>query len=126
MRKSLAVLTLAASMPTFVFAGDHVVTPQAADARLVEAAASRGADLAVLGRTLATPQAERVARLLGTDVATVRASLASLSDQEAHDLAVRAAALESDPVAGLSSDVNTLLIVFLIVAIVIIVLKAVD
>jgi len=126
MRKSLAVLTLAASLPGFVLAGDHVVTRQAADARLVEAAASRSADLATLGRTLATPEAERVTRVLGTDVATVRASLASLDDREAHDLALRASALQSDPVSGLSSDVNTLLIIFLIVAIVIIVLKAVD
>jgi len=125
MRKSLAILTLAASLPGFVFAGDHVVTRQAADARLVEAAVSRSADIATLSRTLATPQAERVTRLLGTDVVTVRGSLASLSDQEAHELAVRAAALQSDPVSGLSSDVNTLLIIFLIVAIVIIVLKAV-
>jgi len=126
MRKSLAILTLAASLPSLVFAGDHVVTRQAADARLAEAAASRSADIATLGRTLATPQAERVARLLGTDAATVRGALASLDDQEAHDLALRAAALQADPVAGLSSDVNTLLIIFLIVAIVIVVIQAVD
>jgi hypothetical protein len=52
--------------------------------------------------------------------------LAALSDTELRDLAARAQALEQDPVAGLSSDVNQLLIIFLIVAIVILVLQAVD
>ena len=37
-----------------------------------------------------------------------------------------AEALQSDPVAGLDDDIKTLLIIFLIVAIVILVLQAVD
>jgi hypothetical protein len=56
----------------------------------------------------------------------VSRALATLSDAELRDLAVRARALEQDPAAGLSSDVNQLLIIFLIVAIVILVLQAVD
>ena len=126
MRKCVALLVLAVSLPAFALAGDHVVTSQALDARLAGAAAQRAADLASLDRTLATPRAQRAATLLGADPAALRASLAALSDQEAHDLALRAAALRQDPAAGLSSDVNTLLVVFLIVAIVILVIKAVD
>jgi hypothetical protein len=126
MRKSLALLTLVASMPGLVFAGDHVVTRQSVDSRLSEAAASRLADLATVGRTLDSPAARAAARQLGSDAGVLKASMASLSDRELRDLAVRAQALQSDPAAGLSSDVNTLLIVFLIVAIVIIVIKAVD
>jgi hypothetical protein len=125
MRKRVALLTLAVSLPGLAFAGDHVVTREAVDARLGAAAASRAADLATLHRFLATPQAERAARLAGTEAGRLGASLAALSDSEARELAERAAALQSDPGAGLSSDVNTLLIVFLIVAIVILVLKAV-
>jgi hypothetical protein len=126
MRKSLALLTLVASMPALVFAGDHVVTRQGVDSRLSEAATSRVADLATVARTLDTPAARAAARQLGSDAGVLKASMASLSDRELRDLAVRAQALQSDPAAGLSSDVNTLLIVFLIVAIVIIVIKAVD
>jgi hypothetical protein len=125
MRKCVALLVLAVSLPGFALAGDHVVTRRALETRLAEAASRRDSDLAVLGRTLATPQAQRAAALLGADPARLQASLAALSDQEAHDLALRAAALQQDPAAGLSADVNTLLIVFLIVAIVILVLKAV-
>jgi hypothetical protein len=39
---------------------------------------------------------------------------------------VRAQALNADPVAGLDQDIRTLLVIFLIVAIVILVLQAVD
>jgi hypothetical protein len=126
MRKCLALLTLVASMPGLVVAGDHVVTRERVDARLDAAAASRAADLTTLRQLLATPEAGRAARLAGSDTGSLQAALSTLSDGEARELAERAAALRSDPVAGLSSDVNTLLIVFLVVAIVILVIQAVD
>jgi hypothetical protein len=56
----------------------------------------------------------------------LQSGLAALSSTELRQLAERAAALRGDPAAGLSSDVNTLLIIFLVVAIVILVLQAVD
>jgi hypothetical protein len=126
MRKWVALLTLAVSLPGLAFAGDHVASRAAMDARLDAAAAARAADLSTLDQLLATPQAERAAKLAGSDASRLRASLATLSDSEARELAQRAQALQTDPAAGLSGDVNTLLIIFLIVAIVILVIQAVD
>ena len=56
----------------------------------------------------------------------MRAAAATLSDAELAELAARAAALQSDPIAALDSDIVMLLKIFLIVAIVILVLQAVD
>lgn len=109
-----------------VAAADHLMTQAQAEARLEAAAAERAADLATLGRLLASPAAERGVGALGQEPRSLRLALATLSDAELDDLASRAEALESDPVAGLSGDVNQLLIIFLIVAIVILVLQAVN
>ena len=62
---------------------------------------------------------------VGVDIAAVRATVPSLSDAELADLSARAAALEADPVAGLDHDIKLLLEIFLIVAIVILVLRAI-
>ena len=107
-------------------AQDHLVTARAADERLQAAAVGRQADLRALDAVLATPQAARAIESLGQDPGRLRQGLPALSDDELRDLAVRAEALRADPAAGLSGDVNQLLIIFLIVAIVILVLKAVD
>ncbi|MFI5183670.1 MAG: hypothetical protein ACHQNV_04670 [Vicinamibacteria bacterium] len=106
-------------------AGDHLVPAEAAGAALRGAAAARQADLAALDRFLSTPEATRVASSLGVDPRQLRGASATLSDGELGDLATRAAALETDPAAGLSHDVDELLVIFLIVAIVILVIKAV-
>ena len=119
----LAALPLAGA-PTD--AAEHLVWAEARDARLVRAAAEREANLSRLDGLLQSPAAARAASLLGTDRNRIRAALPALSDAEARDLAARAAALTADPTAGLRGDVNDLLIVFLIVAIVVLVLKAVD
>lgn len=119
----LAVATCAA-LPAL--AADHLVTPGQSDARLLAAAAARQADLQSVERFLASPAAERGVRALGQSPGRISHALQALSDAELRDLAARADALDRDPVAGLSSDVNQLLIIFLIVAIVILVLQAVD
>ena len=62
---------------------------------------------------------------MGVDLPTLKGAAASLSGDELRDLAARASALGTDPAAGLSRDVDQLLVVFLIVAIVILVIKAV-
>jgi hypothetical protein len=128
MRKTLTMLSLALAS---VFAGqamadDHVVSPAAAAQRLQEASAAREQGLATLDRALANPEVARAAATVGADTAALRAALPTLSDAEIADLAQRAASLDTDPVAGLDSDIRTLLIIFLIVAIVILVLQAVD
>ncbi len=119
------------AMALLLFAGsasaqDHLVTSRAADQRLQEAMAGRQADLRALDAVLASPRATRTLEALGQDAARLRDGMAVLSDGELRDLATRAQALQDDPAAGLSGDVNQLLIIFLIVAIIILVLQAVD
>jgi hypothetical protein len=119
-----AALLVAWAVPAAV--ADHVVTPAAVDRVLAGASAQRDRDLAGLDRVLASSAGRRAMQITGTEAATVRGGLATLTDAELRDLAIRAAALEADPVAGLSGDVNQLLVIFLIIAIVVLVLQAVD
>ena len=106
-------------------ADDHLVPVETAGADLRAAAASRQADRASVDRFLSTAEAGRAASSLGIDLRGLRSASSTLSDADLRDLAARASALGTDPVAGLSHDVDQLLVVFLIVAIVILVIKAV-
>jgi len=129
MRKSLAVLAVLVAVLAAgaVSAADHLVTAQAAQARLSEAEAARQHDLAVIGGALATPEAAAAARAVGANLEDLRGATAALSDADLRDLARRSAALQADPVAGVSdNDIRWMLYIFLIVAIVILVIKAVD
>ena len=125
-------LTATALIAALVFAAgtaradDHLASQAEASQRLAAAAQAGAAERASLARVLATQDAERTARQLGVDIRDVRGAAATLTEAEARELAERASALRSDPGAGLSHDVDHLLVVFLIVAIVILVLKAVD
>ena len=104
----------------------HVVGPEQLGAALADQAGQRATDMAALDALLASPAAERAAEQTGLDVAAARDGLSSLTNAELRDLASRAARLERDPAAGLSGDVEQLLIIFLIIAIVILILQAVD
>jgi len=128
MRTSLAPVTAVAVILSAApaFAQDHLLTRETAEARLAAAAEERRQELAAVDRVLATAEAERAASSVGVDIAAVRAAVPALSDAELADVSVRAAALESDPVAGLDHDIKLLLEIFLIVAIVILVLRAID
>jgi hypothetical protein len=128
MRKTLTVLsmTVVALVAGQALAEDHLVTREAAHERVLDAAAQRGRSLATIDAVLSTPEAVQAAEGLGADTQQLRAALPTLSDAEIADLAARADALQSDPAAGLDDDIRTLLIIFLIVAIVILVLQAVD
>ena len=87
----------------------------------------RQGDLAFVDRVLSSPQAAAAARSVGADLDAVRRAAPTLTDAELREIAARAAALDRDPVAGVSdSDIRWLLYIFLIVAIVILVIKAVD
>ncbi|PYQ17360.1 MAG: hypothetical protein DMF80_01060 [Acidobacteria bacterium] len=121
---AVAVAALLAGPPAF--AQDHLLTRETAQARLIAAAAERRQQLEAVDRVLASPVAARAASSMGVDIAAVRSTVPALSDAELADLSVRAAALEADPVAGLDHDIKLLLEIFLIVAIVLIVIKAVD
>lgn len=128
MRKTLTVLSMAviALVAGQALAQDHLVSREAARERVLDAAPERARSLATLDAVLQTPEARQAAASLGADTAQLRAALPTLSDAEITDLASRAEALQADPVAGLDDDIRTLLIIFLIVAIVILVLQAVD
>jgi hypothetical protein len=120
---ALAALPLLAAGPAL--AQDHVVNSQDMAARLSAAQASRQHDLAAVDRFLVSPEAQAAAASVRADARRLRDGLGALSDQDLAQLAARADAL-ADPVAGLDQDIRTLLVIFLIVAIVILVLQAVD
>jgi len=129
MKKALAglvavvVLLPAAS----VRSAEHLVTGGDVSAALSAAADGRARDLARVASVLSRPEAVRAVETAGIDAAALRAGLASLNDGELRDLAARAEALRVDPSAGaLDPDIRQLLIIFLIVAIVILVLQAVN
>jgi hypothetical protein len=129
MRQALAVLLvfLSALPSAPVLAQDHLVTSQDAAARLLSAAAQRRLDADALRALLLTPAAQAVTARMRVDPARLQAGVGSLSDTELRDLAARAAALSSDPRAGLvDHEIHELIVIFLIVAIVILVIKAVD
>lgn len=128
MKKITAVLMLTVMVPVVSAApvARHVVSRELIQQRLAASAATRSQDVALVQELLGRPQARRIASALGADLASVRAAVPALSDDELRDLARRAAALQTDPVAGLDHDIQQLLIIFLIVAIVVLVLEAVD
>lgn len=129
MKRALAVLAAVVIVVPAVaaLADDHLVGPAEVSGALAATREARSHDLARLDGVLSGPEADRAATLAHADLTRVRLALASLSDGELRDLAVRATALDADPVAGnLDPDVRQLLIIFLIVAIVILVFQAVD
>ncbi len=107
-------------------AQDHLVSSSDVNARLAASTAARALDRDAVEQLLARPETEVVAKALGTDVGRVKAAVASLDDRELADLAVRAAALERDPAAGHERWMNDFLVIFLVVAIVVLVLNAVN
>lgn len=119
-----AALLTASAAPAL--ASDHLASPETVQGRLSGASSARAADLSRVEDALSSPQAARAAATLGLDVRHVRSAAATLGDAELRDLAARAAALDRDPRSGLSHDVDQLLVIFLIVAIVVLVIKAVD
>jgi len=130
MRKRMTLLAagaaIAAATAGPAAAADHLVSADDVHAQLVGAAAQRRQDVASVEGTLESPLARDAAASMGVDLGRLRAAVPALSDAELRGLAVRAAALQSDPVAGLDADIKQLLTIFLIVAIVILVLQAVD
>src|SRR5258708_1482499 len=109
---SLVALPLAGMLilPTPGRSEEHLVPRGTIEVRLAEAGVSRSRDLALLQRALSSPRAQDAANAVGVNIVAVRAAVPSLSDGELRDLAARADALDGDPVAGLSHDVNRLLI----------------
>ena len=104
--------------------GTHLVTPDAAQARLQEASAGRERNLATVEAFLASPEAAAGMTAVGVTEARVRGALPTLSDAELQDVAARAAALQADPVAGAMTHRQWIWIIAAIAALVVIIIVA--
>jgi hypothetical protein len=80
--------------------GNHLVTPDVAQARLTEASAERARNLATVDSFLLSPNGTAAMKAVGVSQDRVRGALPTLTDAELQDVAARAAALQSDPVAA--------------------------
>ena len=107
MRRILVALAAAAVLTAvhvgaeeLATAGNHLVTPDVAQARLTEANAERARDLATVDSFLLSPNGAAAMKAVGVSQDRVRGALPTLSDAELQDVAARAAALQSDPVAA--------------------------
>jgi hypothetical protein len=127
MRRLLAIVTVAAMLlsPSLVLSSDHMVGTKTVQERLTQAQKQRETDSLALRSVLATPEAAAAATAVGTRIDRLQKAVSTLSDQELHNLAVRAEDLRSHPVAGdyVHHDFFTIL---LIVALVVVILAAAD
>ena len=78
----------------------HLVTPDVAQARLAEANAERARNLATVDAFVLSPEGTAALKTVGVSQERVRGSLPTLTDAELQNVAARAAALQSDPMAG--------------------------
>ncbi len=104
--------------------GNHLVTPDVAQARLAEANAERARNLATVDALLVSPEGSAALEAVGVSEARVRGALPTLSDAELQDLAARAAALQSDPVAGMTQKTWIWIIAAVVVIVVIIIIAS--
>ena len=129
MRRLLAIITVAATLlsPSLVFSADHVVGSKTIQERLTQAQKQREADSLALRNVLATPEAATAATAVGTRIERLQKGVSTLSDQELHNLAVRAQALRADPVAGYHEYAyHDFAMILLIVVLVAVLLAAAD
>ncbi len=130
LRRCLVFILAAALCGAPVGAGDHLVSPKAADAKLAAASKERTQDLATLDNALSSPTMVKTATSAGVDLAKIKGALPSLSDGELRDLAARARSLRSDVVAGHyyyhDDAVDTVFAMMLILALVAAVLIVAD
>jgi hypothetical protein len=108
----LAICGLIFSGP--VAADEHLVSRGTLDATLTRSAAERAANLSTLDGALRSPAAAQAAATVGVDLGQVRRALPLLTDAEAKDLAQRAAALRTDPVAGYHDETHFLMTLIII------------
>ena len=96
---TLVAIVLFPSVP--VRAEEHLVDSATRNARLMPQVKQRTEDLVALRRLLESKSATCAAHAAGLDIRRVSAVIPVLSDAELRDLARRAAALDSDPRAGM-------------------------
>jgi hypothetical protein len=123
MKKILAALvTLAVLVAPAVRAEDHLVSPQAAQQQLLDAAGTRARNLSTVEAFVASPEASAALATVGLDAARVRGALSTMTDADLQEVAARAAALQADPVAGAPFSSRQLLWIVGIVVLVIVVI----
>jgi hypothetical protein len=130
MRKPCAILALAA-LPfgaPLARADDHLVSRGAAGERLTDAASERARNLASVEQSLGSVRMRQTAAQAGVDIGQVRQALPLMSDSDLRDLSRRAAALDSDPVAGddVHDDLRTLVFISVIGAMAIVLINAAE
>lgn len=99
LRRAVAVV-LAVLFAARGAAAGHLVEPVDIEAVFDEGREQRQGDIAALDAFLARPVTLEAARRMGVDVERLRARTGRLSTGELRDLAARAEALDTDPVAG--------------------------
>ena len=104
--------------------GTHLVTPDVAQARLLEASAERERNLARVDAILVSREGSAALKMVGVSEDRVRGALPTLTDAELQDLAARAAALQADPTAGALTTKQWIWIIAAVVAIVVIIIVA--
>jgi hypothetical protein len=102
MRRIIAVgLALALAFARPATAGDeHLVSLDQIQADLLAAGRARTEDLARIDALSDRPEVQRATAQMGLGRDNVRSIVHQLDDAELHDLAMRAKALDRDPVAG--------------------------
>jgi hypothetical protein len=114
MRFTSVALALALVVPAPAAADGHLVTTAQIADRLETVRATRHGDRLKVDALLSSPAGSRAAAAYGLDTVRLRSSLATLSDDELRDLAARAEALETDPVAGASRTLIIIGVVLLV------------
>ena len=107
MKKTLVALAalVVLAVPA-VQAGEHLVSPGTAQQQLLDATGTRERNVAAVEAFVHSAQGSAALATVGLDASRVRAEIATLSDSELEEIAARASALNTDPVAGLPFTEN--------------------
>ena len=99
----------------------HVVSPTELHQQLLSAARARAANEKKLSEFLASPQADQALRRAHINLAQVRVSISTLSDQELAQLSARATQAQRDFAAGALTDRDLIIILIGIAALILII-----
>lgn len=121
--RRLAILALISilGVSAGLLAQTHVVSSAELQKQAVAASRARQQNLETIGKFLSSPEAEKVLGAAGVDSARLKASLATLDDQELARLAERSAKAQADFAAGRLTDRDLLLILLGFVALILII-----
>ena len=115
----LLILTLITV--TTSWAQTHVVSPAELQKAAAAASEARAQDQATLTDFLSSPQAERALASVRMDPVQVKRAVATLTDRELHDLALRANQAQANFAAGRLSDRDLLWILVAVAALIVII-----